>query len=181
MYKVSEGKLLKRLIIVGSAILLVFQISLLAFNLVNKLNRQIFVSELEAAIRLNQGEFLPGVLEIIGEGIPGPAFRVYEANFLMYSSTGRSDWWARIGEKPDASYAIPCNIRLNQAYQIKYAYNYDSSHDLNHTIVNFEVRGYNGFANAVRNVLRINDTTSVQVANFYMKSVLEDNSYGVCN
>ena len=181
MYKVSEGKFMKRLIIVGSSILLVFQMSLLAFNLVNKLNRQIFVSGLEDAIRLNQDEFLPGALEIIGEGIPGPGFRGYEVNFLMYSSTGRADWWARIGEKHDASFSIPCNIRSNQAYQLKYVYNYDMSHGSNHTIVNVDVTGYEGFANAVRNVLRTNDNASVEVANFRIKSNLGDEIDGVCN
>ena len=180
MYKVSEGKFLKRLIIVISSILLVFQISLLAFNLVNKLNRQIFVSELEEAIRLNQDGLLPGALEIIGEGMPGPEFRVYEVNLSMYSSTGRADWWARIGEKHDATFSVPCHIRSNQAYQLKYAYNYDVSHDLNHTIVHVDVTGYEGLDNALRNVLRTNDNASVEVANIYLKSKLDDEIDGAC-
>ena len=178
MYKLSEEKFVKWLIIGSSSMLLIFQISLLSFNLVNKLNRQIFVSELEAAIRLNQEELLPGALEIIGEGIPGPYFRGYEVNFLMYSSTGRADWWARIGEKYDASFAIPCYIRSNQAYQLKYAYNYDVSHDLNHTIIHVDVSGYEGLANAMRNVLRINDNASVEFANLHIESNLDD---VICN
>ena len=60
----------------------------------------------------------------------------------------------------------------------KYVYNYDVSHDLNHTIVHVDVRGYEGLVNAVRNVLRINDNASVEFANFHIKSNLDDEICG---
>ena len=188
MYKISEYKLMKTLVVIGSTVLLTFQISLMTVSLAHKLNRQIFVSELESAIRLSQEELLPGALEIIGKrfppfgvGKPGPHLRSYELNFLMYRATGKSDWYMRIGREQDASFTIPCYIRLNRNYQLKYIYNYDSSHDLNHTIVDIEVSGYDGLSNIVRNILGINDSASVELVNVYTNLGLDNRSNEVCN
>jgi hypothetical protein len=181
MYDGSSSKLIKMLVIGGSSVLLVFQISLMSVNLIHKLNRQIFVTELESLVEINEERLSPGVLQIIGSGIPGPGLRTYESNFLMYSATGRADWWTHIRREENTTFTIPCNIQLNRAYQIKYAYNYDPSHYANHTIVEVDVSGFRGLGNALRNVLGINDPGLVELANVYLKPKQENHGNEVCN
>jgi len=172
---------MKKLVLVAGSVLLVFQISLLAVNAIHKLNRQLFVSELERVIKLNEGRLLPGTLEIIGSRIPKPVIGEYEVNYLMYNSTGRAEWLARIGDKQDAKFSIPCFIRLNKAYQFKYIYNYQPSHNLNHSIVEIDIRGYEGLENAFRNVFGINNSHSVEITNIFSKLKQDKYSNESCN
>lgn len=173
MYDASATKLVKKLVVGGCAVLLVFQISLLSVGLIYKLNRQIFVTELENLIRLNEERLSPGVLEIIGNEAPGPTFRGYEANFLMYNATGRADWWTRIGREKNPDFTIPCYMKVDLSYQIKYVYNYLTSHDFNHTIVEVDVTGFTGLGNALRNVVGIDSPGLVKLAKVYTKSGLD--------
>ena len=61
--------------------------------------------------------FLLGSWKLLDEKHPAN-LAVYEANFLMYTATGKADWWVRIRRDKDAKFTIPCHIQSNRDYQI---------------------------------------------------------------
>ena len=151
--------LIKKFISVGAVSILIFQAGLLANASLYKFNRQLFVDQMEKTLR-SYGEMPPsGLLEIVGAGIPKPSFRVYEANYLMFQATGNADWWTRIAEKKLDSFAIPCFIKRDQRYQIKYIYNYKKEHLKNQTTISIEASGFVGFWSTFLNALGFGKTT----------------------
>jgi hypothetical protein len=171
LYEKARTLILRRAIFIGAIAILVLNTTLLSFAVLNKLNRQIFVSQLEGQLKLKANMLRPGLLEILSDGIPGPQLRNYESNFLMYSAIGKANWWTRVGDKRDESFSIPCYIQQNPAYQIKYIYNYDPSHIKNYTIVKIQVAGFKGPVNLIRNVFGWNPAGRVELVSVNHKTI----------
>jgi hypothetical protein len=181
LFDYFTSKLVRNFILVCGLIILFLQLTLLSAGLIQKLNRQIFVTQLESLIHINQNKLSPGLLEIVGNDFPTPKFREYEANFLMFAATGKPDWWTRIGSHKSKIFTIPCYIKSNQDYQIKYIYDYKPEHDGNHTIIEISSIGFSGYVNAFRNVIGKEPPGKIEIEKIYLNP--EYNSPGIqsCN
>ncbi len=163
MYEKAAVSLIKNTVLICGAVILLLNAFLLLSATAYKVNRQIFVSQLEAEIKINEEKLQPGLLEIVGDGIPGPSLRGYESNFLMFTATGKADWWTRVSTDRDRNFFTPCFIQQKQAYQIKYIYNYDESHDKNYTSMKIKVHGFKGPINIFRNILGIGPGGKIEI------------------
>jgi len=170
--KFSAGLLVRRCILTGGVVIFLFHLMLLTINVTHKSNRQIFVTQLEGIMRANEDRLNPGLLQIVGSNLPAPQFRPYETNFLMYSATGKANWWTRVGNNEDGNFTIPCHLKENQDYQIKYAYNYEPEHANNHTVVEINASGFKGRLNLVRNLLGINPPGVIELVRIYSRPVV---------
>ncbi len=163
LYEKASTYLMGRVVLIAGVAILISNIVLLSGAVIYKANRQIFVSQLEAQIKLNEGKIRPGLLEIVGDEIPGPQLRVYESNFLMFSATGKANWWTKLGDKSEDTFAVPCYIKQNPAYQIKYIYNYDPSHSENHTIIKIHTTGFKGVNNLIQNFFGLDPVGKIEL------------------
>jgi hypothetical protein len=173
MYEKAVTPMIKKIILASGFSIILLNMILLFGAAVFKLNRQIFVLQLENQIKLHESKIQPGLLEIVGDGVPGPLFREYESNFLMYSATGKANWWTRIGNKDDNNFHIPCYIQKNLAYQTKYIYNFNENHIKNHTIVKIEVTNFKDPLNILRNSFGLGSSGNVNIISIeqtYQKS-----------
>ena len=174
-------RLVRRVVLVSGATLLLMQVSMLTISSIHKFNRQVFMTQLETIMKLNSAAISPGLLEIVGRETPGPILAVYEANFLMYTATGKADWWVRIRRDKDAKFTIPCHIQSNRDYQIKHVYNYKPEHIKNNTLVEVKVSGFRGIANSFRNVFRLNAPGLVELVNVSSREVSKSQKNEVCD
>ncbi len=181
LYDSSSSRLLKICVLVSGAVIFLFHLTLLTIAVAHKLNRQVFVSHLEQLIQDNENKLKPGRLEIVGSNIPKPELRGYEANFLMYSATGKADWWTRLGSDADTKFTIPCYIKQRGDYQIKYVYDHKTAHLDNHTIVEINTNGFRGSVNIIRNVLGISPPGVIEVIRIYSKSKEFNQEADDCN
>lgn len=181
LYDKFSAGLVRKCIHIGGAVIFLFHLTLLTIDIKHKSNRQIFVTQLENIMQANEVKLKPGLLEIIGIDLPTPPFRPYEANFLMYSATGKANWWARVGKNEDKNFTIPCYLKESKDYQIKYVYNYEPEHANNHTVVEIKASGYRGRLNLVRNLMGISSPGEVELIRIYTKSVEQGLRVESCN
>lgn len=117
----AKSYFIRKIVLLGGVIIIVQSILLLGFSVLHKLNRQVFVTDLENLIKKIQHEIEPGLTQIIVNKIPAPQIREgYESNFLMYKATGKANFWTRIEIEENKIFTIPCEIRKNIAYQVQY-------------------------------------------------------------
>tara|TARA_B100001559_G_scaffold314429_1_gene314808 strand:- start:87 stop:1652 length:1566 start_codon:yes stop_codon:yes gene_type:complete len=162
-YNNSKNFLLKKISFTLFTVIILFQISLLIYSISFKLNRQIFMTNLETLIIKNQKQIMPGLLQIIGSDIPKPQIRHYESNFLMFSATGKANWWTRVSNKEDKNFFIPCEIRVNDAYQKEYIFDFELDYIKNQTIVFIEVNGYTSKLDVLKNILRLKNSKQIKI------------------
>lgn len=181
LYNKFSSGLIKRCVLIGAAVIFLFHMMLLTIDIKHKSNRQMFVTQLEDLIQANEEKLRPGILEIIGVNLPTPQFRPYEANFLMYSATGKANWWTRIGKDEDKNFTIPCYLKEIKNYQIKFIYNYDLKHENNHTVFEIKASGFRGRLNLVQSLLGINSPGEIDLIRIYTKPVEQDLQGKNCN
>jgi hypothetical protein len=162
----------KFIIILGAAIVFLINFGVLMSGVFYNSNRQIFLLKLEYIIKTNINSIKPGLLQIIGNGIPGPVLESYEINYLMYKITGKTDWWSRVGEKEDKEFTIPDFLQNNSKYHAYYVYNFHSSHLKNHTIINIQVENFKGILNFFKNYFGINSQNKIKVISVLKKNNL---------
>ena len=168
LYDYFASKLVRNFILLCGLVILFLQLTLLSAGVIQKLNRQIFFTQLESLIHVNQNKLSPGLLEIVGNDLPTPRFRSYEANFLMHAATGNADWWTRIANNKSKTFTIPCYIKSNQKYQIKYIYDYKPEHEDFYTIIEINSIGFSGYLNAFRNVFGKEPTGYIEIEKIYL-------------
>lgn len=140
--------------------LLVAQVVIGSLGFATKLNRQAFEQDLQAAVSESLRPLPPGTLQIVGEGIPGPTFRPYEANYLVYGATRDTRHWTRIGESVDANLAPPAWIgSLGNTSRYIFA----SSRTKCSSVIQVTARDYTGTARSFWNALHLNQDRSVVV------------------
>jgi hypothetical protein len=93
--------------IIKSGLILIISCSLLLNSFAIKLNRQIFEKKLISSMQGVSQNPEPGLFQINGVSIPGPAFRTYESNFLLYRAYSNAYWWSLIQENRDMSFSYP--------------------------------------------------------------------------
>lgn len=169
LYEKFSTKLIRNCVLICGALIFLLHSMLLITDVGHKSNRQIFDSQLEKIIRDNEDKLPPGLIEIVGSNIPNPTIRVFELNLLMYRATGKAVWWTRVGSKLDKSFSIPCHIRLNRDYQLKYIFNYKPEY-LTHSVIEIKTSGFRGLLNVIRNLLGINPPGSVELMRIHSKS-----------
>jgi hypothetical protein len=72
-----------------------------------KLNRQGFEKELVSALRNYPIHPSPGIFQINGSGIPGPDFRNYESNYLLFRAYSSASWWSLVQEDRNELFDYP--------------------------------------------------------------------------
>jgi hypothetical protein len=105
----DKSRQLRLFRVIKSIVILIFSLSLLLNSFAIKLNRQIFEDKLIASLQEIEQNPKPGLFQINGSGIPNPAFRVYESNFLLYRAYSRASWWSIIQETRDMNFTFPRN------------------------------------------------------------------------
>jgi hypothetical protein len=191
LYDKFSAGLLRTCILTGGAVIFLFHLMLLTIDIEHKSNRQIFVTQLENIMRANEDRLSPGLLEIVGSNLPTPTFRTYEANFLMYSATGKANWFVRVGNNEDENFTISCSLKENQNLNI---YNYEPEHANNHTVVEINASGFRGRLKSswlwrglthsvflVRNLLGINPPGVIELIRIYSKPVVQGLQVENCN
>ena len=96
-------------------VLIIFSLSLLLSSFGIKLNRQIFEQQLAQAMQEVIQNPKPGLMQINGVGIPGPTFRTYESNYLLYEAYSRASWWSVIQKNLDKNFSLPAEQDLLDA------------------------------------------------------------------
>jgi hypothetical protein len=139
----------------------------LATGFIEKLNRQHFEKYLSQAIIEKKDKISSGLIQIIGDDIPGPVFRNFEANFLLYKIYGKSNKWSRISSEIDKSFKLPkpnSYEALNPTQSI-----FESSKISNgcNYILHIEVIGFNNIYNKAKNLLNINKTRNVRIISIH--------------
>jgi hypothetical protein len=141
-------------LIVGLAVITMVAIELvpLSYGFASKLNRQAFERDLQPLLATHRGSLPPGTLQIVGDGIPGPVFRVYESNYLLYRGTGAATWWTRIGARVDPGFSIPAWLDSPERER---TYVFTPASSSCSTVMSISAHGYGGAVQVVRNALGI--------------------------
>ncbi|MGC6518156.1 MAG: hypothetical protein ACON49_09065 [Candidatus Puniceispirillaceae bacterium] len=181
LFEHALNRYVKNCVLIGAAAIIIFQTGLLAKASLYKLNRQVFVAQLEEAIGNHSSMPAPGLLEIVGEGIPYPEFRGYESNFLMYKATGKADWWSRLARVEKKSFAIPCFIQQHERYQKNYVYNFEQQHLKNHTVMTIKADGFIGFLPTLLNSFGIGRGGTVNIEKVEARAEKSPDALADCN
>lgn len=181
LYDKFSSELLKNFVLGGGVLILLLQLTFLSAGVLQKLNRQIFLTHLESLIHANEDKLPPGLLEIVGNDIPTPEFKSYESNFIMFEATGKANWFSRIAASKDKGFAIPCFIKSDRDFQVKYIYSYLPEHDKNHTILEINTIGFSGYMNALRNVLSNHPPGQIEIEKIHPKHLDSNEIIKSCN
>jgi len=106
----------------------------------------------------------PGLLQIIGNGIPDPQYSWYEANFILFKAMGRADWWVRIDSRVDLSWTVPRQILERDAYRTKYVLSTEMHPLVSHTIFRIDARNFIGLKNALINIFMNLEPASISLS-----------------
>jgi len=145
--------------IIVVAVLVVPQSFVLMHGLTMKLGRQEFEEKLIQELKKEQVK--PGIVEIVGLPIFIPDFRVYEANYLMYRTFGKADWWTRIGQSEDPNFAVPEWIQRIDYQKI---YIYQPPKAACRTVIQVNLTNYGGFWEGAKSMLHLANKSKVQIA-----------------
>ena len=147
---------------IKSGLILILSCSLLLNSFAIKLNRQIFERKLISSIQEVAPNPEPGLFQINGVSIPGPAFRTYESNFLLYRAYSNASWWSLIQETTDLSFSLPTNQGTpNAGWDV-----YQPSVDECSSLVKITSSGFErSVTNVIQNFLG-RDSGSVRVLEF---------------
>jgi hypothetical protein len=137
---------------------------ILMHGLTMKLGRQEFEEKLIKELETEQ--IKPGIVEIVGLPVFVPDFRVYEANYLMYRTFGKANWWTRIGQAEDPNFAVPDWI---QRVDYQKLYIYQPPQNACRTVIQVSINRYGGFWQGAKSTLRLANNSLVQITS--IKSV----------
>jgi hypothetical protein len=133
-------------------------------GLAEKVNRNTFDAELEKTVRSELQAIEPGLVQIIGQGIPLPGFRTYEANVLMFRALHRSDWWVHIGTELKEDFQVSPQVLARREIQQTYAHFPTSSGSPCTTLVQIRAEGFEGAGAAMKSLFGLTTGRSVRVA-----------------
>ena len=134
--------------------------SILMLGLATKINRQDFELDLRSELTKMVAEPAPGTLQIIGDGIPGPFFREYESNFLLFETYGKIVWWSRISNNYDESFKIPALISKSVPASTSL---FEKSPLNCRTSIRIDAVGYVGSLDALRNFFKLPNERQVKI------------------
>lgn len=138
----------------SAGFLVIANLCLLFYGVIYKLNRQIVLDELSNTIASIEMPLPPGLVQIVGEGFPGPAVSDHNATFLMYKATGRSDLWARMGEEVEVDWNVPEFIFQDEAFGVQYMYDRKIDDPMAETIMRVRVKHSIGLPHYFTNLAR---------------------------
>jgi hypothetical protein len=174
LYENASSKASMHAILIGGLFILFVNLSLLISSNIHKLNRHSFEFQLEDIIKSVKNELQPGILHIVGDGIPGPEMRSYESNFLIFRATGKSAWWSKVGG--EVNYSLLCELDKNVNYEKTYIYNFDKNDINNLTTLEIKASNFRGPINMIKNVFGYNSKSNIEVIslNNYSKKFSSD-------
>lgn len=123
-------------------------------------NRQIFLDDLEQSLRIENIEWGPSLVQLVGSGLPGYIFEFYEPNYVISKVTD-TQAYTRVGQFYDEDFSIPCNLRNRPLYEKLFMYK--SNETSKTVIVDISAFGYSGLRNMVSNSAGISKTSHVRV------------------
>uniref|UniRef100_UPI0040486BAB hypothetical protein n=1 Tax=Algoriphagus sp. TaxID=1872435 RepID=UPI0040486BAB len=125
------------------ACLISLNILILSYSVILKVNRQIFIKDLENLLEENIHKIPKGgILQIKCNEISKPAIRVYESNFLVFNATGSSKYWSQVNHDIDKNFQIPSHIINEFKHQLEYNFTYDPSYKDVETHIIIESNNY---------------------------------------
>ena len=102
------------------------------------------------------------VIQIIGQDIPVPNFRVYEGNYLYYIGYNIDDNWINISNKYNPKFNVPNEIFKKEKYRLGYILNTNIKPQKN-IIINISVIGYTKPFDIIKNILNYNSSKSIHI------------------
>jgi hypothetical protein len=143
----------RALIGLGASCIVGINLVLLSYGMIYKLNRQIFLKELSLEIAKVNQKFPSGYLQIIGDKLPGPPIRTWEANLLMFSTMGKANWWTYIGDQSQ-DWILPEILENAGPYRTKYVLDNDLKEPFSRTVIRIKVEGFDGRTYALQNFVQ---------------------------
>ena len=144
----------RNVVAASAGFLVIVNICLLSYGVIYKMNRQIVLNEVRNAIASIEKPLPPGLVQIVGEGFPGPIIYGSNATFLMYKATGRSDLWARMGEEVEVDWNVPEFIFQDEAFGVQYMYDRKIDDPMAETIMRVRVKHSIGLPHYFTNLAR---------------------------
>lgn len=129
-------------------------------SLLIKLNRQKFETDLINILKNHDSIYTNSVIQIIGEGVPYPNFRVYEGNYLYYIGYNIDNNWVNISNKFNPLFIVPNDILINENYRLGYILNTNNKPNKN-ILIRISVTGYTKPYDMIKNVLNVNRSKSI--------------------
>ena len=126
------------------------------------MNRQKFEIDLINALKINNIVYTHSVIQIIGEGIPLPNFRVYECNYVYFIANKVDNNWINISNKFNPNFNVPNNIFQEDKFRLGYILNTNTKPDKN-TLIKITATGYTNSFDILKNVLNFNSSSSIHL------------------
>tara|TARA_B100001564_G_scaffold359090_1_gene379614 strand:- start:202 stop:1725 length:1524 start_codon:yes stop_codon:yes gene_type:complete len=148
------------------SLILITNILFFSFGILEKLNRNIYENKLSQVLQKTFEEPIqPGYVQFYGNNVPGPNFRLYEVNFLLYKTFKQRSYFAKFSEYKDLNFKLDEKILRNDKYKIKYIFNdnLDCSTYINLKNYNF-VKTFDKLKNVFRfqnPIVKINKTETI--------------------
>ena len=143
----------RALIGLGASCIVGINLVLLSYGMIYKLNRQIFLKELSLEIAKVDQKLPSGYLQIIGDNLPGPPIRGYEANFLMFSTMGKANWYTYIGDQSQ-DWILPEILENAGSYRTKSVLDNDLKEPFSRTVIRIKVERFDGRTYALQNFVQ---------------------------
>lgn len=171
----------KKIILIGGFLIFIFQVTLLVYAVIHKHNRQIFELQLQDIIKPKVDKLNPGLLQIIGDGIPNPVIRSYESNYLMYRVTGETSWWSAITQEKNHEFHIPCHIQKDRLYQQLSVYNHNNNLIKSHIIMKIKVSGFKSKKDIILNSLGLESNREIKLISIDQTQISFPTKHIECN
>lgn len=147
------------------AAILAAQAGLLVAGMGVKLNRQSFETDLKDQISQFAEDIPSGTVQVVVAGLPGPAFRDYESNYLLFRATGAANRWATITSDLGSTPQIPDWFESEGVPRAAYAFDQITGNC--HTVIKAEARGYQGLRSARALLPGANTSQFTQIVHRY--------------
>ena len=145
----------RRVVLVMIMLYLLVMTTLLMLGVSAKMSRQRFISQLTEVIKKHETELPPGLIQIVGDDLPLTVFEFYEPNYLMFQATGKSHWYARIGQYVDPDFSVIPIVLGRVDYQNIFVYNPAPAELQRHTLLTIKAEGFQGVSAMMRNAFGI--------------------------
>lgn len=127
-----------------------------------KLNRQKFETDLINVLKMRNIIYSNSVIQIIGEGVPLPNFRVYESNYVYYIGYNVDNNWVNISNKINPNFNVPNSIFNDDKYRLGYILNTNIKPNKN-ILIKISATGYTNPYDIIKNVLNVNSSRSIYI------------------
>lgn len=150
----------KILLALATSLVLGIQSFLLMSGMTEKINRTVYEQQLIHEINLHRNEIQNGRISIIDENTPGPIFRFYESNFLMYRALGNAEHPTLITKKDQGRWKLSDQLPAEEPTAF---YTLKEPYETCLTKIYVKSSGFLGIKQMIKNSLRLSSNKSVLI------------------